>query len=194
MNLNEIESYRHIGSGHFSRVYKHPSDPKKCIKVGPLNDGWLIYASYVGVLSKTHPSIHLPVIHNIERHEEDGKYIAVMERLDMTALAEKSKALPGFPNWDLVGNAYNSGQISFLEENPIVKALKERDMSMEDIEKFIFILKKIYTFGVDNDIEQDLHDENAMIRIDENGNHVLVITDPYSYNRKKIKFEECRER
>lgn len=86
-NMSSTYGYDELGSGHFSAVFAHPSDPSLVIKVGgDVKDSWLGFAMYV----HEHPASCFPRIEQIILHQ--NYYIAIMERLS------KWRGEPGFPS------------------------------------------------------------------------------------------------
>jgi hypothetical protein len=88
--------FKQLGDGYFSVVYEHKSAPHLAIKVGPLHDGWLTWASYLTTVS---PNRFLPRIHKLVRFEEAGFYVAIIDKLHET-LEERM--------WNMKGDAYLS--------------------------------------------------------------------------------------
>lgn len=70
--------YTKLGSGHFSAVIAHPTEPSsKVVKIGmSIEDSWLGFAMYC----KENPAPYLPVIEEIILFPKH--YVAIMERLD----------------------------------------------------------------------------------------------------------------
>lgn len=86
-NMSNTYGYDELGSGHFSAVFAHPTDPSLVIKVGgDVKDSWLGFAMYV----HEHPASCFPRIEQIILHQ--NYYIAIMERLS------KWRGEAGFPS------------------------------------------------------------------------------------------------
>lgn len=73
-----------IGNGMFSTVYNLDGDKDKVIKVGrTLQDAWLYYAAFT--VSRRRRWRLMPIIHSVHVDTNEGKFWAVMERLETVA-------------------------------------------------------------------------------------------------------------
>lgn len=185
-----------LGSGFFSRVFNHPTDPTKVIKFGPLSDGWLVYAAWCEAQRGT-SNPHLPVIHSIRRYEKHGIYMAVLERLATTVCAHKNrlwenceyKDAEPWMNWRMVEAYMRHGTHgdTYLEWQSF--------MSQADLTPvFENTLRRLHAFATKHGLGRDLHDENAMLRRRPDGGLDLVITDPFSFSNgdRQAAFEAAR--
>ncbi len=143
--------YSELGSGFFSAVFEHPTEPDKVIKVGGyLKDSWLGFAMYV----RENPADCFPVIDSLILH--DTYYVAVMERLCKFNVCDKER-LGWIKSTEHRGNpvARNKARMHWLEKvcgSPVVR-----------------MFSRFGTRGIDP------HSGNLMMR-----GGTLVITDPYA--------------
>ena len=143
--------YSELGSGFFSAVFEHPTEPDKVIKVGgDLKDSWLGFAMYV----RENPADCFPVIDSLIMHET--YYVAVMERLCKFNVCDKER-LGWIKGTDYRGDPMgrNFARMKWLEKvcgSPAVR-----------------MFSRFGTRGIDP------HSGNLMMR-----GGTLVITDPYA--------------
>ncbi len=143
--------YSELGSGFFSAVFEHPTEPDKVIKVGgDLKDSWLGFAMYV----RENPADCFPVIDSLILHET--YYVAVMERLCKFNVCDKER-LGWIKSTDHRGDPVgrNKARMHWLEKvcgSPAVR-----------------MFSRFGERGVDP------HSGNLMMR-----GGTLVITDPYA--------------
>lgn len=143
--------YSELGSGFFSAVFEHPTEPDKVIKVGgDLKDSWLGFAMYV----RENPADCFPVIDSLILHET--YYVAVMERLCKFNVCDKER-LGWIKSTEHRGDsvARNKARMHWLEKvcgSPAVR-----------------MFSRFGERGVDP------HSGNLMMR-----GGTLVITDPYA--------------
>lgn len=143
--------YSELGSGFFSAVFEHPTEPDKVIKVGgDLKDSWLGFAMYV----KENPADCFPMIDSLILHET--YYVAIMERLCKFNACDKER-LGWIKRTEHRGDPYgrNKARMRWLEKVCGHPAVKMFDRFGER--------------GVDP------HSGNLMMR-----GGTLVITDPYA--------------
>lgn len=143
--------YSELGSGFFSAVFEHPTEPDKVIKVGgDLKDSWLGFAMYV----RENPADCFPVIDSLILH--DTYYVAVMERLCKFNVCDKER-LGWIKSTEHRGDPMgrNVARMKWLEKvcgSPAVR-----------------MFSRFGTRGIDP------HSGNLMMR-----GGTLVITDPYA--------------
>jgi hypothetical protein len=145
--------FEQLGSGYFATVYGMPNC-HYAYKVGPLNDGWLLWAAFC----RKHESTYAPKIDHIKRFEENGFYIARMEKCKET-YCHYSRRTNTASLHELVG-----------------RGLEVTAQGEEMFPGLTHFLSDATDFGYENSLKTDLHDDNAMLRF----NGELVITDPFS--------------
>lgn len=165
-----------LGSGCFGVAMSHPKDSTKVIKIGPLNDGWLIWAAYCLIKAGTSP--HLMKVYSIKRYETQGIYVAVIERLkcEVNQISEAARV-----DWRLIRNGFNQGiHDNATERGSYCDPVPTRKVN-EVLNKYgwasvLPLLLEVQTFAKENGLARDLHGQNVMIRED----GTLVLTDPFS--------------
>lgn len=88
--------FEFLGNGAYALAFVHPKDPDKVIKIGPISDAWLYYATYC---MRHAGNKWLPVIHEVYV-PGGGMYYASMERLsyvnDFPAYSDIRQNIPHF--------------------------------------------------------------------------------------------------
>lgn len=145
----ETLGFELLGKGLYSRVYAIPNHPDKVIKVAD-RDGWLEYIRWA--TERGYAGKFAPKVFSLKFHNQDGFYVAIMERLV-----------------DTVGQMRNSSTISdlFHTITDWKWRKKETDEKHPDLHAFMRELDQ-------KQMINDLHDGNAMVRSDGQ----IVITDP----------------
>lgn len=169
--------FEEIGQGYFSRVYAHPADPTKVVKIGVD----MAYAEFLQLAEAT-PSKHLPVIHRSERAEttrtgqkfetqgghEGPLLLTVMERL---------KEYSGLPSQRLTIDTINAktteamGTHSGWFSEQWVRNLKTTKLPP----KLLELTKQLAIVAVERNLTPDIHSGNVMFR-----GSTPVVTDPFS--------------
>lgn len=159
-----LRSGDYLASGHFSLVFSNNRDSSVVTKIGPLHDGWLMYAAYCmeHQTDRTEVSMYGVNVRSIVRHQEHGFYVAVLDRCDMTVRDRDDNCCNIFMDWR--ENVHSDLSISglYAREYPGLSSF----------------LAGLAVYSRRNNLTIDLHSENAMFRRD----GTLCITDPFSFN------------
>lgn len=176
--LNKWAGRKVLGQGAFGTAFDH-KDPTKVIKVGPLNDGWLLWAAYCNLNAGRSP--HLMRVYSIRRYEKHGIYVAVIERLQMTVYMGAGRGgsteciYPELIGWEALKYWFRGDSFSTPSQREM-----DRFIAAIKCDTLIPFLLPIKGFALDNGLGRDLHDENAMLRVRPDGTYDIVITDPFS--------------
>lgn len=177
----KAQKYRLIGYGAFAQVYAKKGE-NTVIKVG-LVDGWQ-EDGYVAFLKALDPSNKLfPKIRSLQRFYFKGKfwseyYGQEIEASDRYYVVEMERLVPlsRVKNADLkevyarhgITSIFDFGQEGYGFKTPKFKTKRARTAHQ--------ILSKLY-----KKYDEDIHDNNVMIRQGKSGKMELVITDPVSF-------------
>lgn len=174
--LERLAKSKELGSGAFGTAMTHPTDPTKVIKIGPIWDGWLIWAAYCQIKAGTSP--HLLKVHSIRRYEKHGLYVAVIERLE-----QQIRDTPMQGEWRAaITAAFNCGVDPARGSEPgtwfckVGEQYFNRVVTKYNWTSLWTMLADVKVFAEDNGLARDLHSGNAMLRED----GTVVVTDPFS--------------
>ena len=152
-----------LGSGCFSVVYEHPTNPRLCIKVGKAEtDPWLAYATYA---YKRVSDINLLGIYAL--HVHPTFYIAVVERL--------SEA----PN-NLAAYARSRSMQDAAKGYEWLIHMDHESVAYSTYTRWVRLFNKMRKLAPEANM--DMHSGNVMFR----GN-VPVITDPLAWGYTRAK-------
>lgn len=152
----ENKGFKKLGSGLYSVVYAHPTNPDIAIKVGE-PDPWPDYA--VWATENGYAGKFAPLVHSLKSYKGNGHrdfYVAVMERLVDTIRGVREEYADH--NQSRLHNPFNVDGWEL-----------KRDDSRPDLQDFMHQMSNAGYSG-------DLHDGNIMVRKDGE----IVITDPVS--------------
>lgn len=169
-----------LGGGRFGSVYSHPKRDDVVLKVGPLTDGWLLWAAYCS-LNPTNP--HFLKVHRIRMYPKMGVYVAQIERLEDTVYGAGRKEGATVKQRLTFGRWY-SVRLWFRGDNAFEDAAFKLICELEGAHLWSD-LKKVLGFREKFGISADLHDENVMWRRGPGRGRTLVITDPFSSSSDK---------
>lgn len=149
--------YSELGSGFFSAVFEHPTDPTKVVKVGgDLEDTWLGFAMYV----RENPAECFPVIESITLHRT--YYVAVMERLRKFNVYDQDRL--GWPK-----SSEYKDEHGFAASTPVMNKIRMDWLGKVCGSPAAKMFDRFGARGIDP------HMGNFMMR-----GGTLVITDPYA--------------
>lgn len=181
-NITNIGSHlekngsKFLGNGYFARVYTHPTDKNKVIKIGPLylkDDGWIAYAKLV--LSMKNRHISMPNIFSLKENRDTGYYIAVMERLQNHCNVEFNIPEDITNKWNFFDSIDRLMRYECKKTADLIEKCGHGYLN-----ELLWFLR---SFREKCRISSDLHSDNIMLR-----NGTLVITDPF-YNTNKTAIE-----
>ncbi len=164
--VNHFDRFKELASGAYGRVFVHPNDDTKVIKMGMLSDAWLTFATFV-LASK--PAPWLPIIHRVREYPGHGIYVAVIERLDTTAYDSGAEVRE---SWYAIERWWKYG---CLELDAPIKALISFNLTGA-----IHTMERINKLADAECIGRDYHDQNVMLRGDQ-----AVIIDPFYGNHNE---------
>lgn len=172
-----------LGEGCFGTAMTHPKDKTKVIKIGSLNDGWLIWAAYCQLMVGTSP--HLMKVYSVNRYEKHNLYVAVIERLEK----EINDTPLGHDFRRSISHAFSNGLNHDKPDacgcwvTPVGVNYFNTVIDKNNWHSLWETLEPIRQFARDNGLCRDLHGRNAMLRSD----GTVVITDPFSDGNDKAR-------